>query len=65
MVLDLLLYKHPQVERNPWGWLRYVTFALSLLFVGRCLYSRRRARRGSCILCMECVDGCPKQAIKL
>ena len=151
MVLDLLPYKHPQNERKKWGWLRYVTFALSLLFVGAlfvfqvpgkerimfwsflignalyygvgialalawkdnrafCKYlcpitvflkpmskyallrvkvdeskciscgkckrvcpmdvdvtdnSQQRKNGTECILCMECVDGCPKQAIKL
>lgn len=151
MVLDLLPYKRPQGERKKWGWLRYVTFALSLLFVGAlfvfqapgkerimfwsflignalyygvgialalawkdnrafCKYlcpitvflksmskyallrvkvdeskciscgkckkvcpmdvdvtdnSRQRKNGTECILCMECVDGCPKQAIKL
>lgn len=151
MVLDLLPYKRPQGERKKWGWLRYITFALSLLFVGAlfvfqapgkerimfwsflignalyygagialalawkdnrafCKYlcpitvflkpmskyallrvkvdeskciscgkckkvcpmdvdvtdnSRKRKNGTECILCMECVDGCPKQAIKL
>ena len=151
MVLDLLPYKRPQGERKKWGWLRYATFALSLLFVGAlfvfqapgkerimfwsflignalyygvgialalawkdnrafCKYlcpitvflkpmsyysllrvkvdeskciscgkckkvcpmdvdvtdnSRKRKNGTECILCMECVDGCPKQAIKL
>lgn len=151
MVLDLLPYKRPQNERKKWGWLRHVTFALSLLFVGAlfvfqapgkerimfwsflignalyygagialalawkdnrafCKYlcpitvflkpmskysllrvkvdeakciscgkckmvcpmdvdvtdnSRQRKNGTECILCMECVDGCPKQAIKL
>lgn len=151
MVLDLLPYKRPQNERKKWGWLRYITFALSLLFVGAlfvfqapgkerimfwsflignalyygagialalawkdnrafCKYlcpitvflkpmskysllrvkvdeakciscgkckkvcpmdvdvtdnSRKRKNGTECILCMECVDGCPKQAIKL
>ena len=151
MVLDLLPYKRPQGERKKWGWLRYVTFALSLLFVGAlfvfqapgkerimfwsflignalyygvgialalawkdnrafCKYlcpitvflkpmskyallrvkvdeskciscgkckkvcpmdvdvtdnSRQRKNGTECILGMECVDGCPKQAIKL
>lgn len=151
MVLDLLPYKRSRGERKKWGWLRYVTFALSLLFVGAlfvfqapgkekimfwsflignalyygagialalawkdnrafCKYlcpitvflkpmskysllrvkvdeakciscgkckkvcpmdvdvtdnSRKRKNGTECILCMECVDGCPKQAIKL
>ncbi len=34
MVLDLLPYKHPKGERMAWGWMRYITFAASLLFVG-------------------------------
>lgn len=34
MVLDLLPYKHPRGERKNWGWLRYVTFLMSLAFVG-------------------------------
>lgn len=33
MVLDLLPYKQPAAPRKNLGWLRYVTFALSLLFV--------------------------------
>ena len=33
MVLDLLPFKVPQEPRRPLGWLRYVTFALSLIFV--------------------------------
>lgn len=34
MVLDFLPYKHPKGERKAWGWIRYITFAVSLLFVG-------------------------------
>lgn len=34
MVLDFLPYKRPRGPRKPWGWLRYVTFFASLLFVG-------------------------------
>ena len=33
MVLDFLPYKVPQTPRKPIGWLRYVTFTLSLAFV--------------------------------
>ncbi|MDO4852280.1 MAG: 4Fe-4S binding protein [Clostridia bacterium] len=33
MILDLLPYKHPKAPRKKIGWLRYVTFALSLGFV--------------------------------
>ena len=33
MVLDFLPYKVPQTPRKPIGWLRYVTFTLSLVFV--------------------------------
>lgn len=151
MVLDLLPYRRPAGERKPWGYIRYITFTLSLLFVGAlfllnvghkekimfwsfllgnvlyygvgvalavilkdnrafCKYicpitvflkpmsyfsllrvkvdeasciscgkckrvcpmnvdvtdnSRRRKNGTECILCMECVDQCPKQAIKL
>lgn len=34
MVLDLLPYKTPKQPRRRLGWIRYVTFILSLLFVG-------------------------------
>lgn len=34
MILDLLPYKIPRNPRKKWGFLRYGTFALSLLFVG-------------------------------
>lgn len=34
MVLDLLPYKVPRYPRKKWGWIRYVVFALSLVFVG-------------------------------
>ena len=34
MVLDLLPYKHPTGERKKLGFIRYITFALSLAFVG-------------------------------
>ena len=34
MVLDLLPYKVPRQPRKKIGWIRYVTFALSLAFVG-------------------------------
>lgn len=33
MVLDLLPYKMPQQPRKKWGWIRYITFALSFIFV--------------------------------
>lgn len=33
MILDLLPYKIPQRPRRKWGWIRYITFALSFLFV--------------------------------
>lgn len=33
MVLDLLPYKTPHQPRKKWGWIRYLTFALSFLFV--------------------------------
>lgn len=33
MVLDFLPYKHPKGARKNWGWVRYVTFLLSLIFV--------------------------------
>ena len=34
MVLDFLPYKTPEQPRKKIGWIRYVTFAVSLLFVG-------------------------------
>lgn len=33
MVLDFLPYKQPKHPRKNWGWIRYITFALSLVFV--------------------------------
>ncbi len=33
MVLDFLPFKRPQGPRKRWGWLKYLTFALSLAFV--------------------------------
>ena len=33
MVLDLLPYKTPQHPRKKWGWIRYITFVLSFIFV--------------------------------
>lgn len=33
MILDLLPYKIPQQPRKKWGWIRYITFVLSLIFV--------------------------------
>ncbi len=33
MVLDLLPYKVPQQPRKNWGWIRYLTFVLSFIFV--------------------------------
>ena len=33
MVLDLLPYKTPQQPRKKWGWIRYITFAASFIFV--------------------------------
>lgn len=33
MVLDFLPYKTPELPRRPLGWIRYVTFAASFLFV--------------------------------
>lgn len=40
MILDLLPYKVPEGPRRKWGWVRYVTFALSLLFVGALFLAR-------------------------
>lgn len=34
MILDLLPYKEPAKPRKPWGYLRYIVFLLSFLFVG-------------------------------
>ena len=33
MILDLLPYKKPQQSRKKWGWIRYITFAVSFIFV--------------------------------
>ena len=33
MILDLLPYKSPKYNRKKWGWIRYIVFLLSLLFV--------------------------------
>lgn len=33
MILDLLPYRVPQKPGKKWGWIRYLTFALSFLFV--------------------------------
>ena len=33
MILDLLPYKVPQLPRKNWGWIRYLVFAASLIFV--------------------------------
>ena len=40
MVLDFLPYKVPQEPRRPLGWIRYVTFAASLLFVAALFLAR-------------------------
>lgn len=34
MILDLLPYKIPRQTRKKFGWIRYITFAVSLIFVG-------------------------------
>lgn len=34
MVLDLLPYKRPAAPRKNWGFIRYIVFVLSLIFVG-------------------------------
>lgn len=34
MILDLLPYKQPKAPRKKFGYIRYITFAVSLLFVG-------------------------------
>lgn len=47
MVLDLLPYKRPRSPRRKLGWIRYVCFALSLLFVGGCSFFRCRIRKRS------------------
>ena len=47
MVLDLLPYKRPRGPRRKLGWIRYVCFALSLLFVGGCSFFRCRIRKRS------------------
>lgn len=34
MVLDLLPFKEPVAPRKPWGFIRYIVFVISLVFVG-------------------------------
>ena len=34
MVLDFLPYKVPQQSRKKLGWIRYITFSVSIIFVG-------------------------------
>ena len=120
MVLDFLPYKVPAQPRKKLGWIRYITFALSFIFVsalflakvkdnrafckyicpitvflkpmsyfslirikcdkdkcvgcGKCKRvcpmdvdvtdnSRKRRNGTECILCMECVKNCPKEAL--
>lgn len=40
MVLDFLPYKTPHHERKKLGWIRYILFTFSLLFVGALFYFR-------------------------
>lgn len=40
MVLDLLPYKIPRQPRKKWGWIRYLTFALSFVFVSALFLAR-------------------------
>jgi len=40
MILDLLPYKIPQRPGKKWGWARYITFALSFLFVSALFLAR-------------------------
>ena len=93
--LTFLPYKVPKDPRKKIGWIRYITFAASLIFVaalflahvgslerimfwafiiGNILYyttmnvdvtdnSRKRKNGTECILCMECVKNCPKDAL--
>ena len=93
--LTFLPYKVPKEPRKKIGWIRYITFAASLIFVaalflahvgslerimfwafiiGNILYyttmnvdvtdnSRKRKNGTECILCMECVKNCPKDAL--
>lgn len=50
MVLDLLPFKVPQAPRWPFGWLRYVTFALSLIFCGGTVPGKGRPYRAHHVL---------------
>ncbi len=40
MVLDLLPFKTPQLPRKSWGWVRYLVFVASLLFVATLFWLR-------------------------
>ena len=40
MILDLLPYKVPAAPRKKIGWIRYITFAISLVFVAALFLAR-------------------------
>lgn len=42
MILDFLPYKEPQQPRKQMGWIRYITFTLSLVFVASLFLARAR-----------------------
>lgn len=42
MVLDLLPYKVPTKPRRPWGWVRYITFTASFVFVASLFLCRAK-----------------------
>ena len=48
MVLDFLPYKTPARPRKSIGWIRYITFAVSLAFVSALFLTKVKTLKGSC-----------------
>ena len=72
MVLDFLPYKVPKEPRRKIGWIRYITFAASLIFVAALFLAhvgslpmsyfsliRLKCDKEKCISCGKCKRVCP------